>query len=448
MSTVLQKSIPNAPAGRAFEGPRPATTLALFSALSLFCWIDRFIMSALLTPIKTDLHLTDEQVGRIELVFVLAYVVSAPIFGYLGDRYKRKWLILLALLIWSVASLGSGLAFALLPLLFWRSLVGAGEGAYQSIAPSWIADVFGPSIRNIAFSVFNSISKVGATIGVAVGGAIAAMYSWHLAFIVAGAPGLLLAFAVLRAREPRRGAADGLGDTISHPTVAQSLGLLARRDYQIYLLGYTAYYVGLSTLFYWGPAYMHRTFHLPNAAAAGFFGLGYTIVGLPGVFAGGYLGHFLQRLTRGGYATSLSIAMLLVTPVLLGLFLSTDLAWFRAGVLAEIFLFGLCSATVTTLVFETVPLALRGSAVAGGMVISSGLGGIFASEVVGILSDHFGLQRALFLAPAATLVGFAAWGWLALRQGRKNRVEPVPVTPFSRPSVPAAVAVTADGISG
>jgi MFS family permease len=404
-------------------------------------------MSALLTPIKTELLLTDEQVGRIELVFVLAYIVSAPIFGYLGDRYKRKWLILLALLIWSVASLGSGLAFALLPLLFWRSLVGAGEGAYQSIAPSWIADVFGPSIRNIAFSVFNSISKVGATIGVAVGGAIAASYSWHLAFIVAGAPGLLLAFAVLLAKEPRRGAADGMVAAISRPTITQSLGLLARGDYQIYLLGYTAYYIALSTLFYWGPAYMHRTFHLPNAVAAGYFGLGYTLMGLPGVFIGGYLGHLLQRRNRGGYAASLSLAMLLVTPVLVEVLLSTNLAWFRAGVFAEIFFFGLCSATVTTLVLETVPLALRSSAVAGGMVISSGLGGIFASEVVGILSDHFGLQRALFLAPTATIVGFAAWGWLALRQARKDCMQAVPLAPLSQTSVPGEVAVTADGIS-
>jgi fucose permease len=274
------------------------------------------------------------------------------------------------------------------------------------------------------------------------------MYSWHLAFIVAGAPGLLLAFAVLRAREPRRGAADGVVGAVSHPTIVQSLGLLARRDYQIYLLGYTAYYIALSTLFYWGPAYMHRAFHLPNAVAAGYFGLGYTLMGLPGVFIGGYLGHLLHKRTRGGYATSLSLAMLLVTPVLVGLLLSTDLAWFRAGVFAEIFLFGLCSATVTTLVLETVPLALRSSAVAGGMVISSGLGGIFASEVVGILSDHFGLQRALFLAPAATLVGFAAWGWLALRQGRKVSSEAVPVNSLSQPSVPAAVAVAADGISG
>src|SRR5882757_6546729 len=119
MSTAIEKSIQIAPsslgAGASINGPRPASTLALFTALSLFCWIDRFIMSALLTPIKTELRLTDEQMGRIELVFTLAYIVSAPVFGYLGDRYKRKWLILLALLIWSVASMGSGLAFALWP---------------------------------------------------------------------------------------------------------------------------------------------------------------------------------------------------------------------------------------------------------------------------------------------------------------------------------------------
>src|SRR4051812_11754690 len=103
-SDVLVPARPSAAARSPFTVRGRVATLALFTALSLTCYVDRFIMGALVTPVKLEFGLTDEQVGRIEAVFNLAYVVAVPVFGFLGDRIRRKGLLLAGLLVWSVAS--------------------------------------------------------------------------------------------------------------------------------------------------------------------------------------------------------------------------------------------------------------------------------------------------------------------------------------------------------
>jgi sugar phosphate permease len=85
----------------------------------------------------------------------------------------------------------------------------------------------------------------------------------------------------------------------------------------------------------------------------------------------------------------------------------------------EMVLFGICSAPVTSLVFEVVPVAQRGVALAIALVLASGIGGLFPTMVVGLLSDHWGLRNALFVSPAAALIAAAAWATLALRQSRR-----------------------------
>lgn len=380
-------------------------------------------MSALVTPIKSDLHLTDEQVGRIEAVFHISYVVAVPIFGYFADLgFSRKKLLLFGLLVWSIASIGSGAAYVLTSLLIWRAFVGLGEGTFQSVSPTWLADSFAPRVRNIAFSVFNSTGKIGATIGVAVGAYLATKYSWHVAFMAAGLPGLFLAVGLFKAREPARGAADGWAHTVTKPTWLQTAAIFRNPDYLLHLSGYTFYMMGIGSMFLWGPAFFHRYHQVGNMAAAGFFGLGYTVTGLPGAYIGGFLAAYWYRRTSAAYAFTMGLAMLLVTPVLLGAFSASDASTFKLWIWTEIFLFGICSASATTLVFEVVSISQRGIAFALSLVVSSGIGGMLSTQLLGYLSDQHGLKTAILLAPLGTLLSGISWGWLGLRQKKAERL--------------------------
>src|SRR6185295_3225350 len=130
------------------------------------------------------------------------------LFGYLGDRSSRKWLIAGGIFIWSLGTVLTGFAGTFALLLAFRVLVGVGEASYATISPSLISDSYAAGKRNLALTIFYSAIPVGAALGNIIGGHIAAASSWRHAFIYAGAPGLVLALVLLPFAEPRRGACD------------------------------------------------------------------------------------------------------------------------------------------------------------------------------------------------------------------------------------------------
>lgn len=86
----------------------PSLTLALFYAIGLTLYLDWFIIGALLTPIKNELNLPDEQLALIGVVFFVASSFTTPVFGYVGDRFPRKPVMLVALAVWNIAAIASG----------------------------------------------------------------------------------------------------------------------------------------------------------------------------------------------------------------------------------------------------------------------------------------------------------------------------------------------------
>ena len=107
----------------------PFWTLFILTGLNLFNYLDRSVMPAVLTDIKTQFGLSDGQIGRINTIFMLGYFLTSPIFGYLGDRVSRKWLIAAGIFIWSLGTVLTGFATSFLVLLAYRVLVGVGEAA-------------------------------------------------------------------------------------------------------------------------------------------------------------------------------------------------------------------------------------------------------------------------------------------------------------------------------
>lgn len=413
--------------------------LGLFTLLALVCFIDRFVLGSLLTPIKAELHLTDEQLGRLNLIFVIAYIGIVPVAGYLGDRLPRKWFVFGSLVLWSLASIGSGLATALGGLLVWRSLVGVGEGIFSSFYPSWIADLFGPRLRGIAFATLQSTSQVGAWVAYVMGGTIAAASSWHDAFLVAGIPGLVLAVGVIFLREPRRGQADGhVGpDAPAKPTWREIGGLFRDPNYLLYIGGYTIRMLGVSGLFFWGAVFLHREFGISNREATAFVGSTYFFTGAPGIFLAGFLAGWLARRFRGAYALWLAGGEVLAgTTVLLMLLFAHDLATAKTLFLIQTFFAGNSWGVITPLLLEIAPVRLRGVAISFSLAVATGGSAFLVSELIGGASDHYGIRNALFLIPIGYFLAAIFWSVLAWRQSRARTALPVDPAP-SAASEPA-----------
>lgn len=187
----------------------PAWILFILTGLNLFNYLDRYVLSAVLTPLQKDLAINDGQAGRLMTAFMIGYFVTSPVFGWLGDRWSRKWLVAAGIFVWSLGTILTGFAATFAMMLAFRLLVGLGEASYATISPGLISDSFAPAKRNNALTIFYVAIPVGAALGTIIGGFIAAKWGWRHAFIWAGVPGLLLALVLLPFAELKRGQTEG-----------------------------------------------------------------------------------------------------------------------------------------------------------------------------------------------------------------------------------------------
>lgn len=220
----------------------PAALLIILTGLNLLNYLDRFVLNAVRTPLANDFGVSYGESGRAFTAFMLGYFITSPFFGYLGDRFSRKWLIAFGIFIWSLGTLLTGFAGTFATLLCFRVLVGVGEASYATISPGLISDVFISSKRNNALTIFYVAIPVGAALGYVLGGEISTHWGWRQAFIWAGIPGLLLAVVLLPFAEPKRGQSDlQAAVVLEKPKLADFLGLFRNAKYQLLIWGYVAY---------------------------------------------------------------------------------------------------------------------------------------------------------------------------------------------------------------
>src|SRR3982750_3725734 len=177
--------------------PSPRASLAVLTGLNFLNYLDRFIPAAVLPAIVAALHLSGAQAGSMQLVFILAFAVISPAFGWLGDRRARFPLAAAGVFVWSVATVGSGMATTFALLIVARALTGVGEASYTVVTPSLISDFFPVDRRGRALAWFYAAIPIGSAVGFIVGGAVNARWGWRSAVFFAGGPGAPPAGGVL-----------------------------------------------------------------------------------------------------------------------------------------------------------------------------------------------------------------------------------------------------------
>lgn len=202
--------------------------LTLVSLTQMLSLLDRNILAILNPRIKQDLNIGDAEMGLLYgTVFALFYVLFSLPLGRLADGWVRTRLLAISIAFWSLAT---GLAafaggFALLALS--RLGVGIGEAAAQPAGTSLIYDHFPKARRGVAMAVMAAALATGLGLSSVLGGLAADWWDarylpgtaplgfagWQFAFLVAALPGLPLAFAMWRMREPVRGQIDGIETT-------------------------------------------------------------------------------------------------------------------------------------------------------------------------------------------------------------------------------------------
>jgi MFS family permease len=386
-------------------------TLAILSGLNLFNYLDRYVMSAVLTPMQKDLSLSDGNAGWAASAFMLGYFISAPVFGYLGDRFPRKYLMLAGVLVWSLATAGSGLAHSFGQLIAIRMVVGVGEAAFVTISPSWISDSFASTRRNTALSLFYVAIPFGSAIGFTIGGWFAQHGDWRGAFIYAGVPGVLLALSLLLLREPRRGEADGVeSEIVPKARPGEIAGLLLNRRYNLLVWGYAAQTFAVGAFGVWGPTFLHRAHGMALESSSTIFGVMLAGSGLVATLLGGMLANVLRRRTPAGYVCVMALSLVFAVPLCFFALMIGDRTLSLIGLGASIFFIFLPTGPIVSEIFEIVPVHLRASSVALSMFITHLFGDFISPTVVGKISTFLDdLQKAVLILPTMLLVAGLLW---------------------------------------
>lgn len=419
--------------------------VTLLTALNFLNYLDRYIVAAILPRIREDLHLSYFEGGLLAMAFLLGFFVTAPVFGTLGDRMPRKWLIALGVATWSAATIASGLANSLGALIVARVVVGIGEASYTALAPTIIDDVSPPDRKGKMLAIFFLAIPVGSALGFLTGGHIQNAWGWREAFFVGGGPGLVLALVCLAIAEPPR--------ILSKTKIAMTsaISTLVRiAQYRRGVLGYCAHTAAIGAFSYWAPTFLVERFAGAFAAdpttaegarqaldAANFrFGTVTVVAGTIGTLAGGRLAdralrglpavpsgaphdHPANRLAANAQLRVCAIGVAIAFPFTVAAFLAPSAATFFAlGGIAEIGLF-LSAAPINAIMLRTAPAYMRASAMAVGIFAIHLFGDLWSPSLLGLLLDHLELVVAMMALPAGFAIAAVVW-WPRRREAEAD----------------------------
>ncbi|XP_041626645.1 protein spinster homolog 3 isoform X3 [Vulpes lagopus] len=191
---------------------RACVAAAVLCYINLLNYMNWFIVAGVLLDVQNFFHISDSNAGLLQTVFICCLLLSAPVFGYLGDRHSRKATLSFGILLWSGAGLSGSFISPQHSWLFFlsRGVVGMGSASYSTIAPTVLGDLFVRDQRTRVLAIFYIFIPVGSGLGYVLGSAVLQLTGdWRWTFRVMPClevTGLILLLTLVP--DPPRGAAD------------------------------------------------------------------------------------------------------------------------------------------------------------------------------------------------------------------------------------------------
>ena len=399
-------------------GRRAHYVLIVCSLLYMVNYMDRWVLAAVLQPMKVALGLSDMQAGSLQTMFFVGMAAFSLPVAHLVDRWSRRKAVGLMALVWSAFTFITGLGRSYLGVLLPRMMVGVGESAFAAGGTAWITGVYPPALRGRVMGVFYLITPLGGMAGSILGGLISQrMGAWYYPFFVFAIPGAVLGTVALFLRDYQtvqqvddRGNSTGFAASIA--------GLLRIPTLRWLYVGFGLKSLMNYTLPAWLPAYFMRSQGVAEDQAGLATGV-IALMAVAGAGIGGVLADRWQHTNPRGRmllnATSdVLAAVCAVTALLLdveGMGFVLMCAWCAMSIL------GIPALSAVTQ--DVVNPAFKGLSYGAGVFFSYVLGGAWGPVAVGAMSDALGggaegLKYAMLIA---SLAGFAAAfaNWLGSR---------------------------------
>ena len=398
-----------ASSGKPLPGARAALWLLL--GINLFNYIDRQVLAALEPDIRASFFASGDanamtKTGLLGDAFLVTYMISAPILGFLADRISRWVIVGGAVMLWSLASGASGLAATFAILFATRICVGVGEAGYGPAAPTILADLFPIETRGRIMAIFCAAIPVGSALGYVIGGLIGTHLGWRWAFYMVAPPGLLLGLLCFWQRDPRV-AAHHLVQKTARRRLADYSKLFRTRSYLTNCVAQTLMTFAVGGLGYWVSAYLRYRNQSP-ALGMTIFGLITVVAGLVSTLLGGIIADKLRPRLASSYFWVSGIGMLIACPIFVAaLYIPFPAAWV-AMFLAIFFLFLNTGPSNTALANVSLP-AVRATAFAMNILVIHALGDVQAFWLLGYIAGHTSMHVAFLFVSAIIFASGLAW---------------------------------------
>ena len=383
------------------------TALVLLTALNFVNYIDRYILPGVQEQIKGEFHLTDEHIGTLTFWFMIAYMATSPITGWLGDRFPRKPMIVVAALFWSGINFFTASVNSYDSLNLRHAALGIGEASFGIFAPALLSDFYPPEQRNRVLTIFNVAIPVGAALGYLVGGVVGEHYGWRHAFIVSAIPGAIIALLILFfMKEPERGASQHEKAKVEKGTLKE---LAKNPAYMCSILGYAAVTFSLGGISWWIPSFLQRMESFTQSKAAYLMGAVTVVTGLLGTITGGVIAQRWSKKTpKALYLVPAISAALAVPPALICFFGPHSMT--VPALAVAIFLIFLGTGPVNAATMNAVRPEVRATAMAGQLFFIHALGDAISPRIIGAVSDRsnlaYGLGSTLITMIIAAIIFF------------------------------------------
>ena len=255
------------------ENRRWVIVIVMFLAI-VFNYVDRQIVSILKPILKTEFELDDSGYAVIVNIFTVCYACMYPVTGWLVDKFGPKKIMFWGIVTWSLACIGGGISKSVGQFGFFRGLLGVSE---PTVFPAQLKSVtvwFPGKLRATANGLCQAGGSIGAIIAPFLVAWIAIQYSWHMAFIIMGAIGLIIAllYKIAYTDPPAHIYEEALQSTVSDDKVGFTWVQLWRRKslWGIILARFVSDPVWYFCLF-WLPGYLQEESGM-SLAQIGMFG--------------------------------------------------------------------------------------------------------------------------------------------------------------------------------
>ncbi|MFN7996660.1 MAG: MFS transporter [Bryobacteraceae bacterium] len=261
----------------------------------LLNYIDRQVVFSIFPVLRSELHFTNAQLGLVGTIFTWVYSVCMLVTGRLADTVRRDRLVLGSIVLWSLATLGTGLAASAGSFLLWRAVMGITESLYVPAALATIAVLHPGGTRSRALALHGSAQFAGIIAGGWYGGWTADRIGWRPGMgtlAIAGTVYALVLWKFFRgaATQPR----------VEARVRSTPVEIFHSRCYCAMIVAFFSFCTMLWMLYAWFPNFIYERYHLSMAQS----GLAATLYlqtsCIAGILAGGVIADWLVRRVRSG----------------------------------------------------------------------------------------------------------------------------------------------------